>query len=69
MTVNDTSVQENIKRAEAAGAKAIVFTIDAVADGDRTRDARYRDRDSQATDTAELQALTVSASYDAKEPR
>ncbi|KAK0661744.1 Cytochrome b2 [Lasiodiplodia hormozganensis] len=58
VTANDSSVQENIKRAEAAGAKAIVFTIDAVADGDRTRDARYRDRDSQATDTAELQALT-----------
>lgn len=59
-TVNDSSVKYNIKRAEAAGAKAIVFTIDAVADGDRTRDARYRPRDAQATDTDELQPLTVS---------
>ncbi|KAF4303961.1 FMN-dependent dehydrogenase [Botryosphaeria dothidea] len=57
-TVNDSSVKYNIKRAEAAGAKAIVFTIDAVADGDRTRDARYRPRDAQATDTDELQPLT-----------
>jgi isopentenyl diphosphate isomerase/L-lactate dehydrogenase-like FMN-dependent dehydrogenase len=38
---NDTATKELIHRAEKAGAKALVFTVDSAADGNRHRAARY----------------------------
>ncbi|GJN85524.1 hypothetical protein PLIIFM63780_009091 [Purpureocillium lilacinum] len=38
---NDTETEELIRRTEKAGAKAIVFTVDSAADGNRHRAARY----------------------------
>lgn len=38
---NDTATQEIFKRAETAGSKAIIFTVDSAADGNRHRALRY----------------------------
>ncbi|KAI0165295.1 FMN-dependent alpha-hydroxy acid dehydrogenase [Hypoxylon sp. FL1284] len=38
---NDTATQEIFDRAEKSGAKALVFTVDSAADGNRHRAARY----------------------------
>ena len=38
---NDTATQEIFDRAKQTGSKAIVFTIDSAADGNRHRAARY----------------------------
>ncbi|UNI18478.1 L-lactate dehydrogenase (cytochrome) [Purpureocillium takamizusanense] len=38
---NDTETEELIRRTEESGAKAIVFTVDSAADGNRHRAARY----------------------------
>lgn len=38
---NITASQVIFKRAEAAGAKAIIYTVDSAADGNRHRAARY----------------------------
>lgn len=38
---NDTETQENFDRAKATGAKAIAYTVDSAADGNRHRAARY----------------------------
>lgn len=38
---NDTTSQAIFKRAQAAGSKAIILTVDSAADGNRHRAARY----------------------------
>lgn len=38
---NDTATEEIFKRAEIAGSKAIIFTVDSAADGNRHRALRY----------------------------
>lgn len=38
---NDTATKALLRRSEDAGAKAIVFTIDAVAPGNRVRGRRF----------------------------
>lgn len=38
---NDTATQQIFDRAEKSGAKAVVFTVDSAADGNRHRAARY----------------------------
>lgn len=38
---NDTATQLIFDRAEKSGAKALVFTVDSAADGNRHRAARY----------------------------
>lgn len=38
---NDTATQETFDKAAAAGAKAIVYTVDSAANGVRHRAARY----------------------------
>lgn len=49
LDTNDTASQEIFERAEAAGSKAIIFTVDSAADGNRQRAARY---DVGSADTA-----------------
>ncbi|KAI0971344.1 hypothetical protein F4678DRAFT_432520 [Xylaria arbuscula] len=46
---NDTATKELFARAKASGAKAIVFSVDSAANGDRQRAARY---DVSLTDTS-----------------
>ncbi|KAL4914477.1 FMN-dependent dehydrogenase [Aspergillus aurantiobrunneus] len=41
LTSNDTATQEIFDQAESLGAKAIVFTVDSAADGNRHRASRY----------------------------
>ncbi|OLN83334.1 Cytochrome b2, mitochondrial 4 [Colletotrichum chlorophyti] len=41
LTANDTQTQELFKRIEASDAKAIVYTVDSAADGNRHRAARF----------------------------
>lgn len=41
LTANDTVTKEVFARAEAAGSKALVFTVDSAADGNRHRAFRY----------------------------
>ncbi|KAJ6438164.1 alpha-hydroxy acid dehydrogenase, FMN-dependent [Purpureocillium lavendulum] len=41
LSSNDTEIQELFTRTEKSGARAIVFTVDSAADGNRHRAARY----------------------------
>ncbi|UKZ78259.1 hypothetical protein TrVFT333_005995 [Trichoderma virens FT-333] len=41
LSLNDTETQDLLDRSKAAGANAIVFTVDSAADGNRHRAARY----------------------------
>ncbi|PNP50316.1 hypothetical protein THARTR1_09024 [Trichoderma harzianum] len=41
LSANDTETQDLLDRSKAAGANAIVFTVDSAADGNRHRAARY----------------------------
>lgn len=41
LDTNDTATQEIFQRAETAGSKAIIFTVDSAADGNRHRALRY----------------------------
>jgi len=41
LDTNDTATELIFQRAEKAGSKAIIFTVDSAADGNRHRAARY----------------------------